>query len=93
MPDTLELAPDSRPIGRVSCHLTPDQAGLPFTSAWHEAATVATADAYFRATGRITAATTKYGAGFTNTLTALAEARLARVPLVLSAERPKNDGF
>lgn len=65
----------------VISHLT--RQGFPFTSARHEAATVAMADAYFRATGRITAATTTYGAGFTNTLTALAEARLARVPLVL----------
>jgi acetolactate synthase-1/2/3 large subunit len=65
----------------VISHLT--RQGFPFTSARHEAATVAMADAYFRATGRITAATTTYGAGFTNTLTALAEARLSRVPLVL----------
>lgn len=62
-------------------HLT--EAGFPFTSARHEVATVAMADAYHRATGRIAVATTTYGAGFTNTYTALAEARLARVPLVL----------
>ncbi|HEX2300170.1 MAG TPA: thiamine pyrophosphate-binding protein [Pseudonocardiaceae bacterium] len=62
-------------------HLT--SRGFPFTSARHEAATVAMADAWHRATGRIAAATTTYGAGFTNTCTALAEARLARIPLVL----------
>ncbi|WP_077487986.1 thiamine pyrophosphate-binding protein [Sinomonas mesophila] len=62
-------------------HLT--YAGFPFTSARHEAATVTMADAWHRATGRIAAATTTYGAGFTNTYTALAEARLARIPLVL----------
>lgn len=62
-------------------HLTSQ--GFPFTSARHEAATVAMADAYYRASGRIAAATTTYGAGFTNTYTALAEARLARIPLVL----------
>jgi thiamine pyrophosphate-dependent acetolactate synthase large subunit-like protein len=62
-------------------HLT--SRGFGFTSARHEAATVTMADAYHRATGRIGAATTTYGAGFTNTYTALAEARLARIPLVL----------
>lgn len=62
-------------------HLT--SRGFPFTSARHEAATVAMADAYYRASGRIAAATATYGAGFTNAYTALAEARLARIPLVL----------
>ena len=62
-------------------HLTSQ--GFPFTSARHEVATVAMADAYYRATGTIAAATTTYGPGFTNAYTALAEARLARVPLVL----------
>ncbi|WP_139318531.1 thiamine pyrophosphate-binding protein, partial [Kocuria sp. CNJ-770] len=62
-------------------HLT--SRGFGFTSARHEAATVTMADAYHRATGRTGAATTTYGAGFTNTYTALAEARLARIPLVL----------
>ena len=65
----------------VISHLT--RAGFPFTSARHEAATVAMADAWHRATGKVGVATTTYGAGFTNTYTALAEARLARVPLVL----------
>jgi acetolactate synthase-1/2/3 large subunit len=62
-------------------HLT--YRGFGFTSARHEAATVTMADAYHRATGKIGAATTTYGAGFTNTYTALAEARMARIPLVL----------
>lgn len=62
-------------------HLTSQ--GFPYTSARHEAATVAMADAYYRSSGRVAVATTTYGAGFTNTYTALAEARLARVPLVL----------
>ena len=57
--------------------------GFPFTSARHESATVAMADAYYRATGNIAAATTTYGAGFTNAYTTLAEARIARIPLVL----------
>ena len=57
--------------------------GFPFTSARHEAATVAMADAYHRSTGGVAAATTTYGAGFTNAYTTLAEARIARIPLVL----------
>jgi acetolactate synthase I/II/III large subunit len=62
-------------------HLT--SRGFPYTSARHEAATVAMADAYYRSSGRVAVATATYGAGFTNAYTALAEARLARVPLVL----------
>ena len=49
----------------------------------HEAGAVVAADAFHRASGRLAAATTTYGAGFTNTLTALAEAVQAHVPLVL----------
>jgi acetolactate synthase-1/2/3 large subunit len=54
-----------------------------FTAVRHEAGGVVAADAYFRASGRLAAATTTYGAGFTNTLTALAETVQAHVPLVL----------
>ncbi|TSI14144.1 thiamine pyrophosphate-binding protein [Brevibacterium aurantiacum] len=54
-----------------------------YTAVRHEAGTVVAADAHFRTSGRIAAATTTYGAGFTNTLTALAEAAQAKVPLVL----------
>ncbi|NLA65432.1 MAG: thiamine pyrophosphate-binding protein [Leucobacter sp.] len=54
-----------------------------FTAVRHEAATVASADAYTRITKRIAIATTTYGAGFTNPLTALAEAAQARTPLLL----------
>ncbi|SFR85716.1 Acetolactate synthase large subunit [Agromyces sp. CF514] len=54
-----------------------------FTAVRHEAGGVVAADAHFRASGRIAAATATYGAGFTNTLTALAEAAQAHVPLVL----------
>ncbi|MDR2256949.1 MAG: thiamine pyrophosphate-binding protein [Arthrobacter sp.] len=49
----------------------------------HEAGAVFAADAHFRAGGGLAAATTTYGAGFTNTMTALAEAVQAHVPLVL----------
>lgn len=54
-----------------------------FTALRHEAGAVVAADAYHRAGGGLAAATTTYGAGFTNTLTALAEAVQARSPLIL----------
>lgn len=54
-----------------------------YTALRHEQGAVVAADAYYRACGRIAAATTTYGAGFTNTLTGLAEAVQAQVPLVL----------
>ncbi|PFG20406.1 thiamine pyrophosphate-binding protein [Serinibacter salmoneus] len=54
-----------------------------FIAVRHEAGGVVAADAYYRASGRLAAATATYGAGFTNTLTALAEAVQAHVPLVL----------
>ncbi|MBC7589633.1 MAG: thiamine pyrophosphate-binding protein [Salinibacterium sp.] len=60
-----------------------EQTSATFTAVRHEAGGVVAADAYFRAGGGIAAATSTYGAGFTNTLTALAEAVQARVPLVL----------
>jgi thiamine pyrophosphate-dependent acetolactate synthase large subunit-like protein len=54
-----------------------------YTALRHEAGAVVAADAHFRASGRLAAATATYGAGFTNTLTALAEAVQANVPLLL----------
>lgn len=54
-----------------------------YTAVRHEAGAVVAADAYFRTSGRLAAATTTYGAGFTNSLTALAEAAQARIPLIL----------
>ncbi|MBE1876934.1 thiamine pyrophosphate-binding protein [Myceligenerans pegani] len=53
------------------------------TAVRHEAATVASADAYHRITGRLAVATTTYGPGFTNAVTPLAEASLARTPMLL----------
>ncbi|MEH0109793.1 thiamine pyrophosphate-binding protein [Tersicoccus sp. MR15.9] len=53
------------------------------TAVRHETATVASADAYHRVSGRIAIATTTYGPGFTNALTSLAEAAQARTPLVV----------
>lgn len=54
-----------------------------FTAVRHEAGAVVAADTFYRTSGRIAAGTATYGAGFTNTLTALAEAVQAHVPLVL----------
>ncbi|KIC58485.1 thiamine pyrophosphate-binding protein [Microbacterium hominis] len=54
-----------------------------YTAVRHEAGGVVAADAYHRASGGLAAATATYGAGFTNTLTALAESVQAHVPLVL----------
>lgn len=48
----------------------------------HEAGTVASADAYHRISRRTAVATTTYGPGYTNALTPLAEAAMARTPLV-----------
>ncbi|SJN28295.1 TPP-requiring enzyme co-localized with fatty acid metabolic genes [Microbacterium esteraromaticum] len=59
------------------------QTSAEFTAVRHEQGAVVAADAHFRASGRIAAATSTYGAGFTNTLTSLAEAVQAHVPLVL----------
>src|SRR5690625_7278842 len=58
-------------------------AGFPFTSVRHEVAAVTAADAYFRATGTMAVTTATYGAGFTNMATGLAEALLARIPMVV----------
>ncbi|APF40181.1 thiamine pyrophosphate-binding protein [Neomicrococcus aestuarii] len=60
-----------------------ERINTPIFEVRHEVATVASADAYHRVSGKIAVATTTYGAGFTNTLTALAEAAQARIPLIL----------
>ncbi|GAA1127630.1 thiamine pyrophosphate-binding protein [Citricoccus alkalitolerans] len=72
-------------MGNGNAHLISEltSTGFPLVTVRHEAGAVAAADAYHRASGRIGTATVTYGAGFTNTLTALAEASLARIPLVL----------
>ncbi|WGD37410.1 thiamine pyrophosphate-binding protein [Lysinibacter sp. HNR] len=57
--------------------------GITYTAVRHESATVAAADAYTRVSGNLAIATTTYGPGFTNTLTALAEATQARTPILL----------
>src|SRR5690625_2222967 len=58
-------------------------AKFPFTTVRHEVAAVTASDAYYRATGKLAVATATYGAGFTNMVTGLAEAQLARIPMVV----------
>ena len=67
-------------------------AGIALTTVRHEAATVAAADAYARVSHRLAIATTTYGPGFTNALTALAEAAQARTPLILVAGDAPTSG-
>ncbi|MGP9780896.1 thiamine pyrophosphate-binding protein [Glutamicibacter sp. AOP12-B1-11] len=59
------------------------RAGFSYTAVRHESATVSAADAYFRISNRLAIASTTYGAGYTNAVTALAEAAAARTPLLL----------
>lgn len=72
-------------MGNGNAHLMEGlrEAGLPITTVRHEAATVASADAYHRVGGGLAIASTTYGAGFTNTLTALAESAQARIPMLV----------
>lgn len=60
-----------------------EQLGHEMIPVRHEVATVASADAFHRVTDKIAVATTTYGPGFTNTITALVESAKGRVPLVL----------
>ncbi|PII86864.1 thiamine pyrophosphate-binding protein [Leucobacter sp. OLTLW20] len=78
-------------IARVNTTLVTDleQHGIGVTLVGHEVATIASADAFARATGTLAVAVTTTGPGFTNALTALAETTRARVPLiVLAADAP-----
>lgn len=68
------------------------ETSVAFTAVRHEQATVVAADAYYRASGRIAAASTTFGPGFTNTVTSLAEAAQAQTPLVLVAGDAPTSG-
>lgn len=63
------------------------------TAVRHEAATVASADAYYRIRRELAVATTTYGPGFTNAITALAEAAQSRTPLVLIVGEAPTSGM
>ncbi|MDI6022980.1 thiamine pyrophosphate-binding protein [Leucobacter sp. UT-8R-CII-1-4] len=72
-------------MGNGNAHLMDalTKRGMPISVVRHEVATVASADAYGRVTGKLAIATATYGAGYTNTMTGLAEAAQARTPLLL----------
>lgn len=80
-------------MGNGNAHLIEDlrEAGIAYTAVRHEAGTVAAADAFTRVSGQLAIATTTYGAGFTNALTALTEAVQARTPmLVVVGDAPSS---
>ncbi|PRI09979.1 thiamine pyrophosphate-binding protein [Leucobacter massiliensis] len=81
-------------MGNGNAHLIQSlgDLGVPYTAVRHEAATVAAADAYTRVSGRLAIATTTYGAGFTNALTALAEAAQARTPMLVAVGDAPSGG-
>ncbi|UYQ77800.1 thiamine pyrophosphate-binding protein [Glutamicibacter sp. JL.03c] len=58
------------------------RAGFDYTAVRHESAAVSAADAYFRIANKLAIASTTYGAGYTNAVTALAEAAAAGTPLL-----------
>ncbi|WP_411721838.1 thiamine pyrophosphate-binding protein [Mycetocola sp.] len=72
-------------MGNGNAHVIDALRGTPVTyvAVRHETAAVAAADGFYRASGNLALATATYGAGFTNTITALAEAVQAHTPLVL----------
>lgn len=74
-------------VGNANSYFTSalTESGFGYTSVRHEAAAITAADAFYRAGGGMAIATTTCGAGFTNTLTSLAEAKKARIPLVYVA--------
>lgn len=57
--------------------------GHRYIKARHEAGAMSMSQGFYLSTGRISTTTTTYGPGYTNTLTVLAEAALARTPMVL----------
>lgn len=71
-------------IGNANSHFISalTESGFGYSSVRHESAAVGAADAFYRAGGGMAIATTTCGAGFTNALTTLAEAKAARIPLI-----------
>lgn len=69
-----------------------ERSAVPFVPVRHEAATVASADAYYRVARRLAVATTTYGPGFTNAITPLAEAAKAEIPLIYVIGDQPTDG-
>lgn len=78
-------------VGSGNFHVTNELVaqGATFVAARHEMGGAAMADAWSRATGRVSAATVHQGCGLTNALTAITEAAKCRTPLiVLSGDTP-----
>lgn len=69
---------------RLVDHLVRDH-GLAYHGSRHESGAISAADAYSRVSGRVGVALVTWGAGFTNTLTALTTAKRASSPLLLIA--------
>lgn len=59
------------------------QNGHRYVKARHEAGAMSMAQGYYMATGEVATVTTTYGPGYTNILTVLAEASVARTPIVV----------
>ncbi|WFP17010.1 thiamine pyrophosphate-binding protein [Citricoccus muralis] len=57
--------------------------GHRYVKARHEAGAMSMSQGFYLSTGRVSTTTTTYGPGYTNTLTVLAEAALAKTPMVL----------
>jgi acetolactate synthase-1/2/3 large subunit len=75
-------------LGDGNLHWVPllvERHGVRYVAVRHEAAAVAMADGYARATGRPGVCTTTQGPGLTQTATTLTEARRGRSPVVLIA--------
>ena len=86
-------------VGSGNCHVTNELValGVGFTAARHEMGSTCMADAYSRATGKVSIVTVHQGCGLTNALTGIGEAAKARTPIVvISGDTPptqKNSNF
>src|SRR3954451_5634438 len=67
------------------------RAGTTYVAVAHEATAVEAASGYAQVTGRLGVATVTHGPALTNTVTALADAVRARVPLLLLAGDTRPD--
>lgn len=86
-------------VGSGNFHVTNELVtlGTGFTATRHEMGATCMADAYSRATGKVSLVTVHQGCGLTNALTGIGEAAKARTPVVvISGDTPptqKNSNF
>lgn len=86
-------------VGSGNFHVTNELValGVGFTAARHEMGATCMADAYSRATSKVSLVTVHQGCGLTNALTGIGEAAKARTPIVvISGDTPptqKNSNF